>query len=145
MTITRLTVPSKNKSLDASPATFSIRSKCAWMTLCVVALLVSACGQPRLEAIPETGTTLSFLGVVIDSGHSLSISAGELATTVVPPGLKSECPAGRLLISNDSVKIGGNTSASPGDVRGFDLDELGVLATTANVEKLNTITDPPVP
>jgi hypothetical protein len=100
--------------------------------------------QTRYKAQPVGETEFSYLELVVDNGYSLTLGAAELATTVVPPGLKTECPAGRLLISNDGLIIRGNTTRSPGDVRGFDLDQLAVQATTASVEKLNTITTPPV-
>lgn len=55
-------------------------------------------------------------GVVIGSRgtNRLGGGGGELQSTVVPPGKKSACPKGRLLISDDTAK-------NPGKVYTFDL------------------------
>lgn len=61
--------------------------------------------------------------------NNIGSGFGELQATVVPPGKKDQCPAGRLLISNDGKK-------NPGYVVGFDLDALNSSATAATPEAL---------
>jgi hypothetical protein len=56
-------------------------------------------------------------GVYVDKNSSIGINAGEVQSTVIPPGLKSACPNGRLLISNDNSK-------NPGQIQLVDANSL---------------------
>ena len=49
---------------------------------------------------------------------------GEVQSTVIPPGKKTQCPSGCLLISNDNDK-------DPGRIVSFALDKLGGLPVIA--------------
>lgn len=84
----------------------------------------------RLALPLGTMLILALLPFRADAASSVSVSdkivfaaaAGEAQSTIVPPGVKSECPAGRLFVSNDfSVK---RTPIATGAVLGRDLDKL---------------------
>jgi hypothetical protein len=84
----------------------------------------------RLTLPLGTMLILALLPAPADAASSVSVSdkivfaaaAGEAQSTIVPPGVKSECPAGRLFVSNDfSVK---RTPIATGAVLGRDLDKL---------------------
>src|ERR1700722_7945049 len=84
----------------------------------------------RLALPLGTMLILALLPFRADAASSVSVSdkivfaaaAGEAQSTIVPPGVESECPAGRLFVSNDfSVK---KTPIATGAVLGRDLDKL---------------------
>ena len=61
--------------------------------------------------------------VVSPSDVSFSFEAGEAQSTVVPPGLKSQCAAGRILVTNDWVRPTSTPGATvAGVARWRDLD-----------------------
>jgi hypothetical protein len=86
--------------------------------------------KPALNGMVWAG--LPF-GVSVSDSRSVdptgrnALTAGEVQSTVVPPGKKSECPQGRLLISNDAEK-------SPGYIAVLDLDMLDAQPLTADID-----------
>lgn len=68
-------------------------------------------------------------GVYVDKNSSIGINAGEVQSTVIPPGTKSNCPNGRLLISNDISK-------SPGQILLVDANSLYGTPKSASFEAL---------
>lgn len=115
----------------------------AWpLAFLVVALLVGAVraqGGPgvsrrRLPEGVDIGRvgprSLLPVGTTVDGGHVLARpNAGEVQSAVVPPAKKAQCPAGRLVISDDSVK-------SPAGLFGIDLDSLDGAPVVATVDGL---------
>jgi len=84
--------------------------------------------QPALG--PAISGEMFPVGVQVDRGYAAAmLAAGEVQSTVVPPGTKLECPQGRLVISDDSEK-------NPGGIRGFDLDNLNGPGTSATIDSL---------
>lgn len=80
-----------------------------------------------LKVLPKAG---HFLGSVNGKNQ-----AGEVQSTLVPPGKNNACPDGRLLISNDARR-------SPGRIYRFDLDQIGVGNDYATPQALpDTSTD----
>ena len=77
------------------------------------------------------------ISVSVANNHSvvhkpLDPPPGEAQSTIVAPGLKSQCRAGRFLVSNDSLR-----PPAAGLVTGRDLDHLGGPDTIAKFD------DPP--
>ena len=83
----------------------------------------SALAQPKAEAVkeheirrkrPVASATDTDVRVILPFGvskgtassFSLSSSAGEIQSIIVPPGKKTQCPAGRILVSDDTARAG---------------------------------------
>ena len=105
-----------------------------WSGLTVLPLaggLQRAHGQAiprRAEPTDRTIRPIPILdGVYIDKNSSVRVDAGEVQSTVIPPGLKSNCPNGRLLVSNDISK-------NPGQILLMDLDSLYGIPKSASFE-----------
>lgn len=72
-----------------------------------------------MDALAELHASELPAGITVaDAIRIKNFDAGEVQSTVVPPGKKRECPAGRLLISSDYEK-------NPAKVALLDLDNLG--------------------
>lgn len=82
-----------------------------------------------LSATPVRAVTPPVIAVAPDAGSmdwGAANDVGESQSTVVPPGLKKECPAGSLLITNDWIRPG------QGDVQGVvAYRDLGASGTNA--------------
>lgn len=95
-------------------------------------------GQQKTQRQPFSRETLARVrqlgipvGVSISQGRPISMDAGEVQSTVVPPGVKSQCPQGRLLVSDD-------TSMSSGRIALVDLNRLGAAPASTQVDALLT-------
>ncbi len=89
--------------------------------LCLLAWASAGTAQPFRTFVPGSGRFVANPGIA--RGFSAPLNAGEVTSTVVPPGKKGECPAGRLLISNDNAK-------NPGLIWRTDLNNLSSGMTT---------------
>src|SRR5262245_33247665 len=87
---------------------------------CLIFILSVANAQkPKPGIDPTRPAQPGFLNVSDAMTVTFSgFSPGEVQSTVIPPGKKSECPNGRLLISNDV-----NFSLTNGPVQWRDLDQ----------------------
>lgn len=67
-------------------------------------------------------------GVTVSNSTTIFFDpkAGEVQSTVVPPGANQQCPEGRLLVSNDNVK-------DPAEVVSLALDNMNAKPTKAQV------------
>lgn len=96
----------------------------------VAALFASANPLSTLHPVAElhaVGQNDLPTGVLVENSINLRISAGEVQSTVVPPGKKWQCPYGRLLVSSDYAK-------DPAQVALIPLDDLSASASYAEFE-----------
>ncbi|MCM3869212.1 MAG: hypothetical protein ND895_00770 [Pyrinomonadaceae bacterium] len=85
----------------------------------------------RTEPTDRTMRPIPVLdGVYVDKNSSIGMNAGEVQSTVIPPGLKSNCPNGRLLISNDNRR-------DPGQILLVDANGLYGTPKSASFEALS--------
>jgi len=70
-------------------------------------------------AVPARAQSVAVSGDQRITSHDAARTFGEAQSTVVAPGLKGQCPAGRLLVSNDRMRIG---APAAGLVTGRNLD-----------------------
>lgn len=80
--------------------------------------------DPSMQEIPVLD------GVYVIKNSSVGVNAGEVQSTVIPPGLKSNCPNGRLLISNDNRR-------DPGQILLVDANSLYATPKSAGFEALS--------
>ena len=74
---------------------------------------------------------VAFAGNITVSDHRhLLVKAGEAQSTVVPPGLKTQCMAGRFLVTDDD-----RHPPQSGVVTGRNLDQLGAPNVTSSFEE----------
>jgi hypothetical protein len=83
------------------------------LALSLGALLIAA----LLPSGAEAASSVSVSDKIV-----FAAAAGEAQSTIVPPGVKKECPAGRLFVSNDFMVK--RTPIAAGAVLGRDLDKL---------------------